>query len=75
MKPYIIVPIEWIEKEIALYGERILEFKDVAYYNAKIMLLYKMLDEFAILNEQYETKNERTKSKRNGRKSLVDAKR
>lgn len=58
MKPYIVVPVEWIEKEIALYGERIKEFNDVAYYNSKIMLLYKMLDEFAILNEHYETRRE-----------------
>ena len=54
MKPYIIVPIDWIEKEIALYGERIKEFNDVSYYNAKIMLLYKMMEEFKIMNEYYE---------------------
>ena len=58
MKPYIIVPIEWIEKEIALYGERITEFNDIAYYNSKIMLLYKMLEDFAILNNHYETRRE-----------------
>ena len=66
MKPYIIVPIDWIEKEIAMYGERIKEFNDVPFYTAKIMLLYKMLDEFKIMNEYYEKANERTKSKRNG---------
>lgn len=54
MKPYIIVPIDWIEKEIAMYGERIKEFNDVPFYTAKIMLLYKMMDEFKIMNEYYE---------------------
>lgn len=58
MKPYIIVPVEWIEKEIALYGERIIEYNDKDYYMAKIMLLYKLLDEFAILNKTYETRRE-----------------
>ena len=58
MKPYIIVPIEWIEKEIAMYGERIKEFNDVQFYTAKIMLLYKMMDEFKIMNEYYETRRE-----------------
>jgi hypothetical protein len=65
MKPYIIIPIDWIEKEIAMYGERIKEFEDVSYYTAKIMLLYKMLDEFKIMNEYYETKKKRI-SKRGG---------
>ncbi len=69
MKPYIIVPIEWIEKEIAMYGERIVEYGDGEYYMAKIMLLYKMLDEFKVMNEYYEKANERTKSKRNGYES------
>ena len=63
MKPYIIVPIDWIEKEIALYGERIKEFNDVHYYTAKIMLLYKMMDEFAILNNNYETRRESDSAK------------
>jgi|APGre2960657404_1045060.scaffolds.fasta_scaffold377058_2 hypothetical protein len=58
MKPYIIVPIEWIEKEIAMYGERIIEYGDKDYYVAKIMLLYKMMEEFKIINEQYDTKRE-----------------
>ena len=58
MKPYIIVPVDWIEKEIALYGERIIEYNDGEYYMSKIMLLYKMLDEFAILNNHYETRRE-----------------
>jgi hypothetical protein len=54
MKPYIIVPIDWIEKEIAMYGERIVEYGDKDYYISKIMLLYKMLDEFKVMNEYYE---------------------
>lgn len=66
MKPYIIVPVDWIEKEIELYGERIIEYNDKEFYMSKIMLLYKMLDEFKIINEYYEKANERTKSKRNG---------
>jgi hypothetical protein len=70
MKPYIIVPIEWIEKEIAMYGERIIEYGDKDYYVAKIMLLYKMMEEFKIINEYYGTARERTKSKRNGKKDI-----
>jgi hypothetical protein len=66
MKPYIIVPIEWIEKEIASYGERIIEYRDSDFYMPKILLLYKMMDEFKIINESYEKANERTESKRNG---------
>jgi hypothetical protein len=66
MKPYIIVPIEWIEKEIASYGERIVEYGDSDFYMPKILLLYKMMDEFKIINESYEKANERTESKRNG---------
>jgi hypothetical protein len=65
MKPYIIVPIEWIEKEIAMYGERIVEYGDGEYYMAKIMLLYKMIEEFKIMNEYYETKKKRI-AKRGG---------
>lgn len=63
MKPYIIVPVDWIEKEIALYGERIIEYGDGEYYMAKIMLLYKMLDEFAILDKQYEATRESDSAK------------
>lgn len=62
MRPYIIVPVDWIEKEIATYGERILEFKDTDYYTAKIMLLYKMLEEFKLINENHNTKKERDKA-------------
>lgn len=58
MKPYIIVPIEWIEKEIAMYGGRIVQYGDQEYYYSKILLLYKMLDEFKIMNEYYETRRE-----------------
>lgn len=64
MKPYIIVPIDWIEKEIAMYGERIKEFNDVPFYTSKIMLLYKMMDEFKIMNEYYDTRRERNDTKR-----------
>lgn len=63
MKPYIIVPIDWIEKEIAMYGERIKEFNDVPFYTAKIMLLYKMMEEFKIMNEYYDTKRESDSTK------------
>ena len=70
MKPYIILPVEWIEKEIALYGERIIEYNDKDYYMAKIMLLYKLLDEFAILNKTYETKKESDASKGRGSRDL-----
>lgn len=63
MKPYIIVPVEWIEKEIALYGDRIVEYGDDEYYMSKILLLYKMLEEFKIINEQYETKRERNNAR------------
>lgn len=63
MKPYIIVPIDWIEKEIAMYGERIKEFNDVPFYTSKIMLLYKMMDEFKIMNEYYDTKRESDSTK------------
>lgn len=59
MKPYIIVPVEWIEKEIALYGERIVEYGDKDFYMSKILLLYKMLEEFKIINEHYDKATER----------------
>lgn len=63
MKPYIIVPVEWIEKEIALYGDRIVEYGDDEHYMSKILLLYKILEEFKIINEQYETKRERNNAR------------
>lgn len=58
MKPYIIVPIEWIEKEIAMYGERIIEYNDKDFYMSKVMLLFKMMDEFKIINEDNDSKRE-----------------
>lgn len=59
MRPYIIVPVEWIEKEIALYGERIIEYGDKDFYMSKILLLYKMLEQFKVINENYETRKQR----------------
>lgn len=70
MKPYIIVPIEWIEKEIASYGERIIEYGDKDYLMSKILLLYKMMDEFKIIDEHYETARERCAAQKNGRKNI-----
>ena len=58
MKPYIIVTIEWIEKEIASYGERIVEYGDSEFYMPKILLLYKMMEEFKIINEDNDSKRE-----------------
>jgi len=63
MKPYIIVPIEWIEKEIASYGERIVEYGDSEFYMPKILLLYKMMEEFKIIDEQYGTERESDSTK------------
>ena len=58
MKPYIIIPIEWIEKEIAMYGERIIEYGDKDYLISRILLLYKIMDEFKIINEDNDSKRE-----------------
>ena len=63
MKPYIIVPIEWIEKEIASYGERIVEYGDSEFYMPKILLLYKMMEEFKIIDEHYGTERESDSTK------------
>ena len=63
MKPYIIVPIEWTEKEIAMYGERIVEYGDSDFYMPKILLLYKMMEEFKIIDENYGTERESDSTK------------
>ena len=54
MKPYIVVPVEWLNDHIGEYSRRIVQYNDKDYYISKIMLLQKMLDEFEILNEDYE---------------------
>lgn len=46
MEGYIIVPTEWIHKELEVCGERIVEYGEADYYTSKVMLLHKLLNEF-----------------------------
>lgn len=59
MESYIIVPTQWIEQELAICAERIIEYGDAEYYTSKMLLLHKMLHEFKIIKNSYETAKER----------------
>lgn len=49
MEPYIIVPTQWIEQQLARCEERIIEYGEADYYTSKMMILHTMLHEFKII--------------------------
>jgi hypothetical protein len=46
MEEHIIIPKDWLYKELEVTKERIQEYGDAQYYTSKILLIHKLLEDF-----------------------------